>query len=72
MDVDPGRGSDKENTMQTKSATLTHWAHLTASMAANADSLPHLEAHRQLLESLLSEAQSLCATQSAHTAASRS
>ena len=54
--------------MQTKSAALTHWAHLAATMAAS-EALPHLEAHRQLLESLLGEAQELSATQSAHTSA---
>lgn len=54
--------------MQTKSAALAHWAHLTATMAGSG-SLPHLEAHRQLLESLLDEAQGLSATQSAHTSA---
>lgn len=54
--------------MQAKSAALTHWAHLAATMAAS-QALPHLEAHRQLLQILLDEAQELSATQSAHTSA---
>lgn len=47
---------------------VTGWAMLSASLAVNADELPHLEAHRQLLEGLLEEAHSLTSEQALRAA----
>lgn len=48
--------------------TFTGWQDLTASMAANASDLPHLDAHRGQLAELLKKAQELTAQQAALTA----
>lgn len=47
---------------------VTSWSKLAASLATNAGDLPHLEAHRQLLETLLEDAQALSSEQAQRTA----
>ena len=52
----------------TYAGIVTKWAQLALSLEANAGDLPHLEAHRQVLETLLEEAHALSSQQALRAA----